>query len=156
MGKIKPKSLPQKELYKLLDEFYSIITLLETKDEVKNFFKDLLSISEALMIARRIQIAKMLVAGMNYDNIHSEIGAGFATIASVQRWLDAGFGGYMKALENLGKKLAEKESAYAKSYNDPLGEVKRRYPTYFAISSSFDQLSRWLAKRETKRKKKNF
>ncbi len=156
MGKIKPKSIPRQELYKLLDEFYSIITLLESKEEVRNFFKDLFSISEAVMVARRIQIAKLLLAGYDYESIRSKIGAGFNTIGNVQRWLDAGFGGYIKALENLNKKLQEKESAYAKSYSDPLGEVKRKYPTYFAISTRLEQLKKWSEEREKRKKKKDF
>ena len=156
MGKVKPKSIPNKELYKLLDEFYSIVTLLESKEEVKNFFKDLLSISEALMVARRIQIAKLLLAGLGYASIQEETRAGFATIANVQRWLDAGFGGYLNAIENLDKKLREKESTYAKSYSDPLSEIKRKYPTYFAISTSVDQLKKWVAAREKRKKKRSF
>lgn len=156
MPKIKPKSVPRDKLYKLLDEFYSIITLLETKEEVKNFFKDLLSKSEALMMARRIQIAKLLVAGFDYASIQDETGAGFSTIANVQRWLDAGFGGYIKALKNLGNKLQEKESEYARSYSNPLGEIKRKYPTYFAISSTLNQLEKWANEREKRKKKKSF
>lgn len=156
MAKIKPKSIPNKELYKLLDEFYSIVTLLETKEEVRNFFKDLLSSSEALMLARRIQIAKLLVAGGSYDAIRETTGAGYATIGNVQRWLDAGFGGYIRALGNLNKKLAEKETAYAKSYSDPFSEVKRKYPAYFAISNMFEQLDKWNKERQKRRKKRSF
>lgn len=153
MGKIKPKSIPARELYRLLDEFYSIVTLLESKEEVKNFFKDLLSTSETVMIARRIQIAKLLMAGSSYETIKSEIGAGFATIGNVQRWLDAGFGGYIKALENLNKKLGQKEIEYAKS---EFGQIKKKYPAYFAISTAFKQLSQWAEEREKRKKKKNF
>jgi TrpR-related protein YerC/YecD len=156
MAKIKPKSIPNKELYKLLDEFYSIVTLLETKEEVKNFFKDLLSSSEALMLARRIQIAKLLVAGGSYDAIRETIGAGYATIGNVQRWLDAGFGGYIKALENLNNKIRRGEAQYAKSSNDSWGTIKKKYPAYFAISGMFEQLGKWREERQKRRKKRNF
>jgi len=156
MGKIKPKSVPPKELYKLLDEFYSIVTLLESKEEVKNFFKDLFSISEALMIARRVQIAKLLLAGSDYETIRQKLGASFTTIGNVQRWLDAGFGGYLKALENLNRKVAEKEAAYAKSRSGPFSELKRKYPAYFAISRMFEQLSKWNEERQKRKKKKIF
>jgi TrpR-related protein YerC/YecD len=154
--RIKPKRIPAKELYKLLDEFYSIVTLLESKEEVKNFFKDLLSVSEALMLGRRIKIAKLLIEGSSYQTITSEIGASHATIAGVQRWLDAGFGGYLKAIGNLNKKLQEKEAEYARKYNNPWGELKRKYPTYFALSGFFEQLSKWAEEREKKKRKRSF
>lgn len=156
MAKIKPKSIPNKKLYELLDEFYSIVTLLETKEEVKNFFKDLLSSSEALMLARRIQIAKLLVAGGSYDAIRETTGAGYATIGNVQRWLDAGFGGYIKALENLNDKIQRGEAQYAKSSNDSWSAIKKKYPTHFAISNMFEQLEKWNQERQKRRKKKIF
>lgn len=156
MAKIKPKSVPNKKLYELLDEFYSIVTLLETKEEVKNFFKDLLSSSEALMLARRIQIAKLLVAGGSYDAVREATGAGYATIGNVQRWLDAGFGGYIKALENLNDKIRHGEAQYAKSFNNPWDGIKKKYPVHFAISNMFEQLEKWNQERQKRRKKKNF
>ncbi|OGN04495.1 MAG: hypothetical protein A2746_02120 [Candidatus Yanofskybacteria bacterium RIFCSPHIGHO2_01_FULL_44_22] len=156
MAKVKPKQLPQKEFYKLLDELYSIITLLESKEEVKNFFKDLLSASEALMLARRIQIAKMLMAGLSYCEISNEIGTSFATIGSVQRWIDGGWGGYFKALENLRKKISAKEAESAKYYNDPFSQIKRRYPAHFFISNAIDDLKKWHEARQARKKKKDF
>jgi TrpR-related protein YerC/YecD len=156
MGKIKPKSVPPKELYKLLDEFYSIVTLLESKEEVKNFFKDLFSTSEALMVARRIQIAKLLLSGSSYETIRQKLAASFTTIGNVQRWLDAGFGGYLKALENLNKKLAEKEAAYAKSASRPFSGLKSKYPAYFAISGMLEQFSKWNQERQKRKKRKDF
>lgn len=48
-----------KEQYRILDEFWTMVALLETKDEVKGFFKDLLSATESIMLARRIQIARL-------------------------------------------------------------------------------------------------
>lgn len=104
MARVKPKQLPQKEFHKLLDDFYSLIVLLETKEEVKNFFKELLSTSEAVMLARRIQIAEMLLAGFTYDEIRSKLKVGFSTIGSVQRWIDTGWDGYFKALEKVSIK----------------------------------------------------
>ncbi|MEK7170562.1 MAG: hypothetical protein AAB767_04720, partial [Patescibacteria group bacterium] len=60
--------MPRKRLYKInpkerariLEEFWTMVALLESKEEVKCFFKDLLSATESIMLARRIQIAKLL------------------------------------------------------------------------------------------------
>lgn len=156
MPRIKPKQLPQQEYHKLLDELYSIITLLETKEEVKNFFKDLLSASEALMLARRIQMAKMLMVGLSYDEIRHNLGTSFATITSVQRWIDGGWGGYLKALKNLENKTREKEVASSKYYNDPFGRLKRKYPAHFLISNALEDIKKWSEERQKRKKKKDF
>lgn len=107
MAKVKPKQLSEKTLHKFLGEFYSIITILETKGEVEYFLKELLSTSETVMLARRIQIAKMLLAEFSYNQIREELGSGFGTISSVQRWIDGGWGGYFKALEKVGKRAKQ-------------------------------------------------
>lgn len=156
MARVKPKYLPEKEFHKLLDEFYSIITLLETKEEVKNFFKELLSTSEAVMLGRRIQIAKMLLVGSSYEEIKEKLGVGFTTIASVQRWIDSGWGGYFKALENLDKKIRAKEAATARYYNDPFERLKRKYPAHFLISNGLSELKKWNEERQHRKKKKEF
>jgi uncharacterized protein YerC len=60
-GKVKYHELSEFQKRKYLGEFYSMISLLRTRDEVKKFFKDLLTLSEVVMISRRLQIAKMLL-----------------------------------------------------------------------------------------------
>ena len=156
MARVKPRQLPEKEFYKLLDEFYSLITLLESKEEVKNFFKELLSTSEAVMLARRIKIAQMLLAGLSYEEIREKLKTGFTTISSVQRWIDSGWGGYFKALENVGKKLMVREAEQAKKDNDPLGNLKRNYPAHFLISHTIEDLKKWNEERQKRKHKKSF
>ncbi|MDA3839727.1 MAG: Trp family transcriptional regulator [Patescibacteria group bacterium] len=56
-GKVKYNSLSESEKKKYLGDFYTMVSLLSGRDEVKSFFKDLLSLSEITMISRRIQIA---------------------------------------------------------------------------------------------------
>lgn len=156
MPRIKPKQLQKEEYHKLLDELYSIITLLETKEEVKNFFKDLLSAGEAVMLARRIQIAKMLMAGLSYEEIRESLGTGLATISSVQRWIDSGWGGYLKALKNLEKKVREKEVESSKYLNSPFAQLKRKYPAHFLIFNALDDIQKWNEERQKRKKKKDF
>ena len=106
MSRKKPSKINAKERYRILDEFWTMVALLETKNEVKSFFKDLLSATESVMLARRIQIARLLLSGIGYDEIQKRIGAAPNTIASVHRWLQGGFGGYVSALPKLEKEIA--------------------------------------------------
>lgn len=54
----------------------------------QNFLQDLLTQSEVIMIARRIQIARRLLSGESFPSIHKELRVGLNTIAAVARWLD--------------------------------------------------------------------
>ncbi len=101
MAKFNPKRLSLQKRTELLNEFYALITQLKNKSETKNFFKDLLSESETIMLCRRIQIAKQLLRGMTYDEIQEQMKVGKDTIANVHRWLQSGFGGYEKAFKKL-------------------------------------------------------
>ncbi|NLC31436.1 MAG: hypothetical protein GX765_05305, partial [Candidatus Moranbacteria bacterium] len=55
MGKVQTKNIDKNERYKIIGDFYEIVTNLRTKNEVIGFFMGLLTPSEALMFARRIQ-----------------------------------------------------------------------------------------------------
>lgn len=142
MPRVQPKSLPKDELHGFLEEFWTMIATLETKDEVKNFFRDLLSTTEALMLARRIRIAKMLLRGTNYGDIAEALHTSEGTIASVHRWLQSGFGGYAKNLPRLEKELGKiskkKERQEAQQQPYSFEWLKRRYPLYFLLFNLFD------------------
>lgn len=126
-----------KERARILDEFWTMIALLENKDEVKSFFKDLLSATESVMLARRIQIAKLLLAGWGYDYIARKIGAGPTTIASVHRWLQGGFGGYASAIPKLKKELERRDklAEYRQEERVPFSSawMRRRYPLHYLL-----------------------
>lgn len=106
MPRVNSKQLSPKQKMDLLNLLWIIVVSLKNKEEVKNFFKDLLSETESIMLARRILIAKKLLEEKSYDEIINELKVGNSTVASVHRWLISGFGGYQKALKRF--KTAEK------------------------------------------------
>lgn len=139
----------------LLDEFWTMIALLESRDEVKNFFKDLLSETEALMLSRRIRVAKLLLEGYGYDVICQRLKTSPTTVASVHRWLQSGFGGYEKSLPKLRRELArrakvrERKSEQSEPYS---GEwLKRKYPLHYLLVNLVD----WAALRPPKKLRKS-
>ncbi len=139
--------MPRKRLYninpkeraRILDEFWTMIALLETKDEVKSFFKDLLSASEGVMLARRIQIAKLLLSGWGYDRIERKLGTGPTTIASVHRWLQGGFGGYTSAIPKLKREVARRDKVAENRAEEsvPLSSawMRKRYPLHYLLTN---------------------
>lgn len=136
MARVNPRNLGSKDKMKYLDLLWTSIAQLETRNEVKQFFKDLLSQSEAIMLARRIEIAKRLIEGQSYGDISRELKVGTDTICRVQRWLTSGFGGYKKAIDGFKKELDRRFSSSRKvSRKVPYSFdwIKQKYPLHFLL-----------------------
>jgi TrpR-related protein YerC/YecD len=136
MTKVNPRNLDYSSKMKYLDLLWTSIAQLETREEVKQFFKDLLSESEAIMLARRIEIAKRLLEGESYTQMSSELRVGADTIAKVQNWLISGFGGYEKAVNGFKKELDNRFNKASKvKKNKPYGFdwLKQKYPLHFLL-----------------------
>jgi TrpR-related protein YerC/YecD len=88
----------------LLDAFMSF----QNKDELKAFFRDLMSERDLREFAMRWEIAKMLDAGMSFTQIQEKwdgdemVSAN--TITKINRWLKEGCGGYKTMIDRLKKK----------------------------------------------------
>ena len=138
MAKVTLNNIDNKERYELLDELYDMISVLENREEVKNFFRDLLTPSESLMLARRIAVAKMLLAGATYEEIRNKLKVGHDNIKSVYRWLYDGFGGYDSALKKVAKKKAKEKNIGGSAYTgSPLDNLRRKYPAHFMLVNAF-------------------
>jgi TrpR-related protein YerC/YecD len=85
----------------LVDKLFEAILTLQTVDECYRFFEDLATISEIKALAQRLEVAKMLDAGMTYEDIVEATGASTATISRVKKCLHYGADGYRIVLERL-------------------------------------------------------
>lgn len=136
MTKVDPRSVDSDSKMKYLDLLWTSIAQLESREEVKIFFKDLLSESESLMLARRIEIAKRLMDGQSYETIAQELKVGMDTINRVQRWLISGSGGYEKAVSGFKKELDrrfKKSSVQEKNKLYGFDWLKKKYPMQFLL-----------------------
>lgn len=136
MSRVNPRLIDSKDKMKYFDLFWTSIAQLETKEEVKQFFKDLLSESEAIMLARRLEIAKRLLDGESFDKIVKDLHVGMETISKVQGWLVSGFGGYEKAISGFNKELDRrfsKSKTVDKKEPYTFGWLKQKYPLHFLL-----------------------
>lgn len=101
MTKLSRKPFPDNRMGLFIEEFWRAVTLLETKDEVRAFFRDILTHTERQMLAKRLQIAKLLYQGSDYEFIKKEVGVSDSTIGTVSRWLREVGHGYRIAIERL-------------------------------------------------------
>jgi len=135
-GKVKYHQLGDSEKKKYLGDFYSMIALLKTREDAKNFFKDLLTLSEVVMISRRIQVAIMLLDDKTYEEIRKKLKVGGSTICQVDRWLNNGFGGYRKIIAEYKKKYPAKNDFEKYGYPAFSKEWRRKkYPLRHLLSN---------------------
>ena len=89
-----------------IKEFYKAVLTLKNEEECSAFFSDVCTIKELIVIAQRLEVAKLLVQDKSYVEISAESGASSATISRVNRSLSYGTGGYTMILDrfNKGKK----------------------------------------------------
>lgn len=83
----------------MTDKLFEAILTLETVDECYRFFEDIATIGEIKALAQRLEVAKMLDAGMTYEDIVAATGASTATISRVKKCLHYGADGYRIVLE---------------------------------------------------------
>ena len=62
-------SLPKQKRIQMIGEFYDTIDSLKDRGEVRLFLKSLLGPEEIAMLMRRIEIAVLLTARYNYNQI---------------------------------------------------------------------------------------
>ena len=93
----------KKPSIKEIDDLYTAILQLESVEECRRFFGDLLTEYEIKEFVERWKAARMLAEGIPYTKIEAETGLSTRTIARVGRWLKKGKGGYTMMLKRTAK-----------------------------------------------------
>lgn len=76
------------------DELFNAILKLKDVKDCQKFFEDVCTIKELEDISQRLEVARLLKKGLNYQTISKETGASTATISRVNKCLNYGSGGY--------------------------------------------------------------
>lgn len=91
MAKIKTHAIAKEDREAAMSDFLALVLRLGKKQEVVEFLLGLMTPSEALMFARRIQIARELLGKKNtYEEIRAKLNVGYETITKMDRWLHSG------------------------------------------------------------------
>lgn len=122
--------LSKEAQYELLNEFCDALCSIKTTDEAVKFLTDLLTPSEAVMLAKRIKIAKFLIEGKSYNAIENSLNVSQGTIAKVAAWLAEAGEGFRLIAERTPRKRSEKIQTEESSYGE-WHLLKRRYPLMF-------------------------
>lgn len=84
-----------------IQALFRAIALLQSGEECEAFFEDICTVKELQSMAQRLEVARQLTAGKNYNAVCADTGASSATISRVNRCLQYGGGGYRTVLERM-------------------------------------------------------
>ncbi len=146
MPKVSRIKIDSKHMGYYINNFWSLITHLENKEQVKIFLKDLLTHTEMKMLSKRIQIAKMLLEGYTYQEIKGYVKVTDSTISKINNILSVDGEGLKTAVKYLHKIEMDIERKMMQSGSS----VKEKYPEYFLL----DRLVQGAGKELKKRKKR--
>ena len=82
------------------DEFFEAVLKLNSLADCRKFFEDVCTIKELKDMKQRLEVAKLLADGKNYQEICKETGASTATICRVNKCIMYGNGGYKLVLKD--------------------------------------------------------
>jgi len=139
----------------MISEFYDVISCLKNREEIRLFFKDLLTPDEIAMFMRRIEVAVLLLAGYTYEDIVEYLEVGKSKIANVQKTLDKGGQGYkliMKRLLDLRRKKIDLHKRKTKALYSDFEKLKQKYPLHFLLFNLADQILEKLKDKKPKDK----
>lgn len=135
MSKVKPHTVDPKEKFQAVDSLFDVIMRLKTKQEIVDFFLGLFTPSESLMMARRVQIARMLLNDNSYDEIKRKLKVSSQTINSTDRWLHKGDEKYTAWLRS---RVSEIENMKKTKNNLTYGSLLDKYNHHRFIKNLFD------------------
>lgn len=88
MAKVKINSLSRTERKFIVENFLELVLRLRGKKQVMDVLLRLMTPSEALMFARRIQVAKALLESEEtQDALRRKLKVGFRTMEKIEQWL---------------------------------------------------------------------
>ncbi len=81
------------------DELFGAVLKLKSIEDCQKFFEDVCTIKELQDISQRLEVAKLLSQGKNYQEVCKLTGASTATISRVNKCLLYGKGGYKTVID---------------------------------------------------------
>jgi TrpR-related protein YerC/YecD len=130
MGKVDYYSLPSSTRKEMMNDFYDAIANIESREEAKNFFTELITLSEFVILSRRLQIAKRLLQGKKHLEIVEELHVGLTTVGMVDRWLNTGLEGYRNAIK-MAKEKKGSDDIEIDDFPAHFYDIERRFPGHY-------------------------
>jgi|SRR3989344_3934107 len=129
MAKFSYKSkLSKEDQEELLMDFCDSLSSIKNSREAAQFLKDLLSPQEAEMLAKRIKVAELLLAGWSYKRITDYIKVGEGKVARISEWLKLTGDGYRMIIVRLKEKRNERVKPESRIPREGLKKIEENFP----------------------------
>jgi uncharacterized protein YerC len=150
MTKLSRKSLSPEEYGHYINNLWNAFILANSKEDIRLLFKDLFTHTEYKMFAKRLEIARRLLAGEDYDSVATNLKVTSHTIAKISNILSERGEGLRKAVESLDrleKKMAKRHNSIQKNLENPLSKkLARRTTLGAAIKVGVETLDKKLVR----------
>ena len=149
-------SLPKNKRIQMIGEFYDTVDSLKDRNEVRLFFKSLLTADEITALMRRIEIAVLLSSNYNYEEIKEMLGVGNNKITNVHKNLLQDDNGYKIIIERLIENRKNRLRRMKKEERDKLSSMsiaKKKYKGHFLLNNLLDAAIEKLQENDEELKK---
>lgn len=99
MPRVSKNKLDNKTFYQISEKLFKAAKYLKSEKEAAQFFSDLLTKTERIMLAKRLSIIIMLEAGYPFKVINEVLKVSEGTISAMRERLDRGGDGYRLVLK---------------------------------------------------------
>jgi len=110
MAKVLVYEVDSKERRAMVNELFLVLSQLNSLDDVFIFLSGFVTPSEALMLGRRIAVAKLLLTGNTHDEIREKLKVSYQTITKMEHWLKADENRHLLIKRKIGKTNSTKSS----------------------------------------------
>ncbi len=114
----------------LLFDLINAFSFVRKPKETATFLQDILTAKEVENLAKRLRIAKLLLAGESQRDIALEVKCSIATVTKVQSWLNQKGSGFKKVISQLPKR-------YSMPKKLPPGPIEYHLPQTIAALTQY-------------------
>lgn len=108
MTKLSRWPVEKEKMSLFLDDFWTAVASLQSKNEARSFFNQILTHTERKMFAKRFQVTMMLLLGYDYQNIIKRVKVSNGTIAKINNWLEENKEALIKVAKSVIRLKGEK------------------------------------------------
>lgn len=160
MTKLSKKKLDPAKFGHYINNLWSVFTLMDKKEDVRLLFKDLFTHTEYKMFAKRLEIARRLLEGENYESIEKSLNVTSRTITNISNILAEKGNGLRLAhdrLSNLEEKYLKRRQGMTRNLENPFIRKAKRKTLGGAllkagVKALDKSISRGLRKRSARKK----